>query len=242
MAQSYPSPSRPEMKDSFRDFVLDQLRGLGPVLCRPMFGGHGLYSGDRFFGILYKGRVFFKVSDATKGSYIESGTGPFAPSKSMTLTSFYEVPTDILESPPRMVDWARDAVKVANVRSAKKSTASASMTPEHILTGHTPAVRSLAEKLRSLIKSTVPVAQERAYPGWHAIGFRHPKAGYFCGIFPFEKEVKLYFEHGARLPDPDGILEGGQRQVRLLLVRRSADIPAPALRRLLLAAVALKDA
>lgn len=225
------------MKDSFRDFLLDQLRGLGPVLCKPMFGGHGLYSGDRFFGILYKARVFFKVSDTTKGVYIESGSEPFAPSKSMTLTSFYEVPTDVLESPPRIVDWARDAVKAANVKVAKKAATRPAMSPEHILADHTPAVRALAEKLRALIKSTVPEAQERAYPGWHAIGFRHPKTGYFCGIFPYEKEIKLYFEQGARLPDPEDILEGGQRQVRHLLVRRGSDIPPAALRRLLLAAI-----
>ena len=40
-------------EDSFRDFVLDQLRSLEGVTCRSMFGGDGLYLGADFFAIVY---------------------------------------------------------------------------------------------------------------------------------------------------------------------------------------------
>jgi TfoX/Sxy family transcriptional regulator of competence genes len=44
-------------EDSFRDFVLDQLRFLEGVACRSMFGGYGLYLGADFFGIAYDVRI-----------------------------------------------------------------------------------------------------------------------------------------------------------------------------------------
>ena len=46
--------------ESFKEFVLDQLSALPEVRARAMFGAHGLYQGERFFGILDEGRLFFK--------------------------------------------------------------------------------------------------------------------------------------------------------------------------------------
>ena len=51
------------------------------------------------------------------------------------------------------------------------------MIPDDILNDHSPEVRATAEALRRLIHDTIAGMTERAYPGWHAIGFRHPKAG-----------------------------------------------------------------
>ena len=47
--------------DSFQEYAQDQLRGLSDVRFRPMFGGHRVYCGDVFFGILYEGRLYFKT-------------------------------------------------------------------------------------------------------------------------------------------------------------------------------------
>ncbi len=51
------------------------------------------------------------------------------------------------------------------------------MTPDDILVDHSPIVRAIAGELRRLIHDTVEDMSERAYPGWHAVGFRHPRAG-----------------------------------------------------------------
>lgn len=82
----------------------------------------------------------------------------------------------------------------------------------------------------------MPDAEERAYAGWHAIGYRHPKAGCFCGIFPCEGEVRLLFEHGAALPDPDGVLTHGGAQTRYVPLRPGEAVPERALVRLLILA------
>jgi len=51
------------MADSFKDFIVDQLSDLEDLECRAMFGGYGLYQDDIFFGILYKGRLYFKTDE-----------------------------------------------------------------------------------------------------------------------------------------------------------------------------------
>lgn len=114
------------------------------------------------------------------------------------------------------------------------------MTPDDILNDHTPEVRAIAEALRRLIHDTVEGMTERAYPGWHAIGFRHPVAGYVCGIFPFADYVRFVFEHGRQLTDPDGVLQGDGKQIRYIDLRDAAEVPDDAVRLLLLEAVALR--
>ncbi len=107
--------------DSFKDFVLDQLSALPEVRAKPMFGAHGLYQGEHFFGILDEGRLFFKTDAESQADYAARGMEPFTyESKGRTLTmSYYEVPPDVLDNPPELVLWARRAIRVAAARRGK---------------------------------------------------------------------------------------------------------------------------
>lgn len=112
---------------SFNEFVLDQLSALAEVRAKAMFGAHGLYQAERFFGILDEGRLFFKVNDISKASYIQRGMGPFTyESKGRKLAmSYYQVPLEIVENSRDLVDWAREAIQVATAaarKAAKKPT------------------------------------------------------------------------------------------------------------------------
>jgi hypothetical protein len=77
--------------------------------------------------------------------------------------------------------------------------------------------------VRELVLEADPDLTERLYRGWDGLGFRHPDAGYVCAIYPREDEVRLLFEHGARLDDPHGILTGEGTQTRFISVRQSSD-------------------
>ncbi len=112
-----------------------------------------------------------------------------------------------------------------NKRTSTRTSHTA-ITPELILARHSVAIRRLAKRLRKLIRAAVPEATEAAYPGWHAIGYRHPACSYFCGIFPCDDCVKLVFEFGVLLHDPFGVLEGEGKQVRHFTYRRVKDIQA----------------
>ena len=93
-------------QDGFKDFVLDQLNELHGVACRAMFGGYGLYHGAIFFGIVHKGRLYFKVTPLTVTFYKNQGMQPFRPNAKQTLKSFYEVPVDVIEDGERLTTWA----------------------------------------------------------------------------------------------------------------------------------------
>lgn len=115
-----------------------------------------------------------------------------------------------------------------------------SLTPDQILAGHASTVRGLAERLRKLIRQTISEAYEVAYPVWHAIGYRHPQAGYCCGIFPYQDHVKVYFEYGRFLPDPDRLLKGDGKQTRYVFIQHPTDIQVRAFKKLLLASIAVE--
>lgn len=99
-------------------------------------------------------------------------------------------------------------------------------------------VRALTEQVRALVLAAVPELAERALPGWKAIGFRHSEAGHLCALFPGEPEVKLYFEYGARLDDPDRLLQGSTKQTRYVPFRSARDLSRAALTALVRRAVA----
>lgn len=101
-------------KDSFTEYVLDQLNGLSGVTARPMFGGHGLYRRGIFFAIIHKERLYFKTDEKTKAAYTEYGMKPFRPSKKQTLKNYYEVPEEILENPDDLQSWATRAIAVSS--------------------------------------------------------------------------------------------------------------------------------
>jgi hypothetical protein len=109
--------------------------------------------------------------------------------------------------------------------------------PEAILEGHAPEVRAIAARARALIKRELPDVEENGYPGWRLIGYRHGGA-YLGFVAPLKEHVRLGFERGVYLNDPEGLLEGEGTQVRYVRLS-SEDLPEEGLTRLLKEAVAI---
>ena len=104
--------------ESFKDFVLDQLVGMADVEARRMFGGFGLYQDETFFGIVHKGRLFFKIDESTVGEYRKRKMKPFRPNAKQTLKSYYQVPVDIIEAADELREWAVKATE-SQLRNSK---------------------------------------------------------------------------------------------------------------------------
>jgi DNA transformation protein len=97
--------------ESFKDYVLDQLQYLDDVEARRMFGGFGLYQDDTFFGIVHKGKLFFKVDEATVREYRWRRMKAFRPNARQTLNSYYQVPEDVVQDMEMLCKWAVQAVE-----------------------------------------------------------------------------------------------------------------------------------
>lgn len=108
--------------DSFNEFVLDQLSALPDLRAKAMFGAHGLYCGEKFFGILDDGRLFFKTDARSQADYTARGMEPFTyemKGKVMTM-AYHEVPPDVLEQPHELTAWARRAIQIAAAKTKRR--------------------------------------------------------------------------------------------------------------------------
>jgi DNA transformation protein len=107
---------------SFKEFVLDQLSALPDLRAKAMFGACGLYCGERFFGILDAGRLYFKTDATSQIDYTARGMGPFTyemKGKVMSM-AYHEVPPDILDQPQELTAWARRAIQIAQAKPGKR--------------------------------------------------------------------------------------------------------------------------
>jgi len=106
----------------YLDYLLGQLKGLGGLEARRMFGGLGLYSRGTFFGLLYKERLYFKTDDSTRPEYEARGSEGFRPRanlKNMKMR-YYTVPAEVLEDEDELVRWAHKAVTAALAKEVAK--------------------------------------------------------------------------------------------------------------------------
>lgn len=101
-------------RDSFVQYIFDQLRELGDVRCRRMFGGYGLYRGDKFFGIIHADCLYFKTDPITAPLYRERGMEPFRPNAKQTLRNYYEVPAEVLDDAEELAVWAQRALRMVS--------------------------------------------------------------------------------------------------------------------------------
>lgn len=103
----------------YLDFVLDQLGGAWSCAARRMFGGVGLYLDGTFCAIIARDTLYLKADARTARDFEAKGMGPFKPFEDKPVVMrYYEVPSDVLEDPEELVEWARKALAVA--RSGKQ--------------------------------------------------------------------------------------------------------------------------
>lgn len=116
---------------------------------------------------------------------------------------------------------------------------------EHYLQFARPDLREIALELRNLVASVCPSATERIL--WGGLSYHDaikggPVKGAICQIAVERDCVKLAFIHGARLNDPDALLEGERLSKRYITVDEYEGAPWHSLRDLIAEAAALETA
>ena len=61
----------------FKEFLIEQMAGFGPVTVRAMFGGAGVYAECLMFGLLAEEAIYLKADVALKAELAREGCGPF---------------------------------------------------------------------------------------------------------------------------------------------------------------------
>jgi len=113
-AKKRPKLRSMKTSNAFRDFVVDQLSGVGNVHARAMFGGIGLYAGDVFFGLIARDVLYLKTDDSNRALYEAAQSEPFKPypGKSMAMP-YFNVPVAVLEDANELSAWAKTSIRIA---------------------------------------------------------------------------------------------------------------------------------
>jgi DNA transformation protein and related proteins len=70
-----------------------------------------MYQDETFFGIIHKGRLYFKADRSTAGEYRRRKMKPFRPNAKQTLKSYYQVPVEFIEDSEELAEWAKRAIR-----------------------------------------------------------------------------------------------------------------------------------
>jgi hypothetical protein len=110
-----------------------------------------------------------------------------------------------------------------------------------LLSEYPPAAQQLTLRVRKLLLRMIPDVTEHVYPGWRIISFRmgDRHEHQICWLAPQRFGVNLGFEHGEKLPDPNGLLTGAAKQARNVHIRSAKDVDVPKLAALVTAAIEL---
>ncbi|MEX2572303.1 MAG: TfoX/Sxy family protein [Gemmatimonadota bacterium] len=105
----------------YREYVMEQLGRIVPVTGRSMFGGFGMYSEGRFFGLIADDVVFLKVDETNRGDFERAGKGAFRPyGEESRPMNYYELPGELLEDVEALRPWVEKALAVASSKKMKR--------------------------------------------------------------------------------------------------------------------------
>jgi DNA transformation protein len=108
------------VSSDYLQFILEQLRGLGRVHSRRMFGAAGLYCDEVFFGIISDDTLYLRVDEASRGDYTARGMAAFKPyaDRPEVSMTYFEVPADVLEDPEALLLWSRRSLATRGLGAA----------------------------------------------------------------------------------------------------------------------------
>jgi DNA transformation protein len=96
----------------FRDYLIDQMAGFGPVTMRRMFGGAGVYRDGQMFALVVDDVLYLKTDEAGREVFKAEGLEPFSyatKNGEHTLTSYWRAPERCLDDPAEMAVWPSDS-------------------------------------------------------------------------------------------------------------------------------------
>lgn len=101
------------VKESYLNYVLDQLSAFDGVEIKKMFGGIGIFREGLMFGKIANDVFRLKVDEQNQNEYEERGMRPFYSEKKKKGMPYWEVPADILEDKIALKTWAQKSYEAA---------------------------------------------------------------------------------------------------------------------------------
>lgn len=111
-------------RDSFIDFLRDQIAPLGPIAPRRMFGVTGLFCEGVMFGVVAEDALYLRVDDHNRAAFREAENLPplsYEKQGRVIDLSFWRAPDRLFDEPDELVAWARAALAAAHRVAGSRS-------------------------------------------------------------------------------------------------------------------------
>ena len=104
------------VSDGFVEYLRERLASVPGLRLRRMFGGIGVYAGERFFGIVADDTLYLRLAPRDLEAARAGAAVPFAYARGtrrVVMDAYHAVPADVLEDDDRLAGWAARAVEEA---------------------------------------------------------------------------------------------------------------------------------
>ncbi|MEM7105270.1 MAG: TfoX/Sxy family protein [Bacteroidota bacterium] len=102
------------LNEEFKNFVLDQLQGIGKFETKRMFGGLALLRLGSAFAKITHDKVWLKVDESNLANFQRHGMNQYTYGKDNSRKlNFYETPIEIIEDRDQLKDWVQKSIEIA---------------------------------------------------------------------------------------------------------------------------------
>ena len=102
------------LNEEFKNFVLDQLQGIGEFETKQMFGGLALLRQGSAFAKIKHDRVWLKVNESNLADFEKFGMKQYKYGKDNSRKlNFYETPIEIIEDRDKLKIWVQKSIEIA---------------------------------------------------------------------------------------------------------------------------------
>src|SRR5260370_36978495 len=110
-------------RDSFAEFLREQLAPLGGVTMRRMFGKTGVFCDGLMLAMVRDDALYVRVDDGNRAVFREAESFPplnYEKQGGSIDLAFWRVPERLFDEPDELVAWARAALAAAHRVAAKR--------------------------------------------------------------------------------------------------------------------------
>ena len=105
------------LHEEFKNFVLDQLQGIGKFETKRMFGGLALLHQGSAFAKIKHDKVWLKVDESNIIDFEKHEMQQYTYGKDNSRKlNFYETPIEIIEDRDKLKDWVKKSIEIAMKR------------------------------------------------------------------------------------------------------------------------------
>jgi DNA transformation protein len=115
------SAAKAKVKDTFLEFLLEQMNALGEITVKGVFSGKTLFCDGVVFALIDENVLYLKADEVNRPAFEAKGLKPFKPFKDQPgVMQYYPPPPEAFEDQAELLLWCSQAVEAGRRAAARK--------------------------------------------------------------------------------------------------------------------------